>query len=95
MPLPVTHKLVDEDSDDILQFLVRRNLLNRKEDKVKLYIIRILSILPTPCLEWITASLYAVVIWEFFQAITNRGVHTIGMYGQWGACCYQRFKWFW
>lgn len=35
MPLPVTHKLVDEDSDDILQFLVRRNLLNRKEDKVK------------------------------------------------------------
>lgn len=36
MPLPVTHKLVDEDSDDILQFLVRRNLLNRKEDKVKI-----------------------------------------------------------
>lgn len=35
MPLPVTHKLVDEDNDDILQFLVRRNLLNRKEDKVK------------------------------------------------------------
>jgi glycogen(starch) synthase len=36
MPLPVTHKLVDEDSDEILQFLVRRNLLNRKEDKVKM-----------------------------------------------------------
>ncbi|MBX2901817.1 MAG: glycosyltransferase [Cyclobacteriaceae bacterium] len=36
MPLPVTHKLVDEDNDDILQFLVRRNLLNRKEDKVKI-----------------------------------------------------------
>lgn len=36
MPLPVTHKLVDEDSDDILQFLVRRNLLNREEDKVKI-----------------------------------------------------------
>jgi glycogen synthase len=35
MPLPVTHKLIDEDNDDILQFLVRRNLLNRKEDKVK------------------------------------------------------------
>jgi glycogen synthase len=36
MPLPVTHKLVDEDADDILQFLVRRNLLNREEDKVKI-----------------------------------------------------------
>jgi glycogen synthase len=35
MPLPVTHKLIDEDNDDILQFLGRRNLLNRKEDKVK------------------------------------------------------------
>lgn len=35
MPLPVTHKLVNEDDDDILNFLVRRNLLNRKEDKVK------------------------------------------------------------
>ncbi|MCW5909648.1 MAG: glycosyltransferase [Cyclobacteriaceae bacterium] len=35
MPLPVTHKLVNEDDDEILQFLVRRNLLNRKEDKVK------------------------------------------------------------
>ncbi|TXH26875.1 MAG: glycosyltransferase [Cyclobacteriaceae bacterium] len=35
MPLPVTHKLIDEDNDDILQFLTRRNLLNRKEDKVK------------------------------------------------------------
>ena len=36
MPLPVTHKLVNEDTDDILQFLVRRNLLNREEDKVKI-----------------------------------------------------------
>ncbi len=36
MPLPVTHKLIDEDNDDILQFLTRRNLLNRKEDKVKI-----------------------------------------------------------
>lgn len=36
MPLPVTHKLVNEDSDEILQFLVRRDLLNRKEDKVKI-----------------------------------------------------------
>jgi hypothetical protein len=26
--------LVNEDSDEILQFLVRRNLLNRPEDKV-------------------------------------------------------------
>ncbi|MBK8290397.1 MAG: glycosyltransferase [Flammeovirgaceae bacterium] len=36
MPLPVTHKLVNEDTDEILQFLVRRDLLNRKEDKVKI-----------------------------------------------------------
>jgi len=36
MPLPVTHKLVNEETDDILQFLVRRDLLNRKEDKVKI-----------------------------------------------------------
>lgn len=36
LPLPVTHKLVNEEQDDILQFLVRRNLLNREEDKVKI-----------------------------------------------------------
>ena len=36
MPLPVTHKLVNEETDEILQFLVRRDLLNRKEDKVKI-----------------------------------------------------------
>lgn len=36
MPLPVTHELVNEGQDDILQFLVRRNFLNRKEDKVKI-----------------------------------------------------------
>ena len=36
LPMVVTHKLVNEESDDILQFLVRRNLLNRPEDKVKI-----------------------------------------------------------
>ncbi len=36
LPLPVTHKLVDEEQDDIIQFLLRRNLLNRPEDKVKI-----------------------------------------------------------
>lgn len=36
MPLPVTHKLVNEETDEILQFLVRRNMLNREEDKVKI-----------------------------------------------------------
>ncbi|MEK6782022.1 MAG: glycosyltransferase [Bacteroidota bacterium] len=36
LPLPVTHKLVNEEQDEIVQFLVRRNLLNREEDKVKI-----------------------------------------------------------
>jgi glycogen synthase len=36
MPLPVTHKLVNEEQNEILQFLLRRDLLNRKEDKVKI-----------------------------------------------------------
>jgi glycogen synthase len=36
LPLPVTHKLVNEEQDEIIQFLVRRNLLNREEDKVKI-----------------------------------------------------------
>lgn len=36
MPLTVTHKLVNEETDEILQFLFRRDLLNRKEDKVKI-----------------------------------------------------------
>ncbi len=36
LPLVVTHKLVNEDTDEILQFLVRRNLQNRPEDKVKI-----------------------------------------------------------
>ncbi len=36
LPLTVTHKLVNEESDEILQFLGRRNLLNRPEDKVKI-----------------------------------------------------------
>lgn len=35
-PLPVTHKLVNEDGDEILQFLLRRDLLNHKNDKVKI-----------------------------------------------------------
>ncbi len=35
MPLPVTHNLVNEEADEILKFLQRRNLLNRPEDKVK------------------------------------------------------------
>lgn len=35
LPLPVTHKLVNEEQDEIIQFLLRRNLLNREEDKVK------------------------------------------------------------
>ncbi len=36
LPLVVTHKLVNEETDDIIQFLVRRNFLNRPEDKVKI-----------------------------------------------------------
>ncbi|HRI77932.1 MAG TPA: glycosyltransferase, partial [Cyclobacteriaceae bacterium] len=36
LPPVVTHKLVNEESDEILQFLVRRNFLNRPEDKVKI-----------------------------------------------------------
>ncbi|MBY0433074.1 MAG: glycogen/starch synthase [Cyclobacteriaceae bacterium] len=36
LPLVVTHKLTNEEGDDILQFLVRRNLMNRPEDKVKI-----------------------------------------------------------
>lgn len=36
LPLPVTHKLVNEEQDDILQFLVRRDLLNHEADKVKI-----------------------------------------------------------
>lgn len=36
LPLPVTHKLVNEEQDDIIQFLLRRNLLNSEEDKVKI-----------------------------------------------------------
>ena len=34
--MPVTHKLVNEEQDEIIQFLLRRNLLNREEDKVKI-----------------------------------------------------------
>lgn len=36
LPMVITHKLVNEEGDDILQFLSRRNLLNRPEDKVKI-----------------------------------------------------------
>lgn len=36
LPSPVTHKLVHEESDEILNFIHRRNLLNRPEDKVKI-----------------------------------------------------------
>ncbi len=36
LPLPVTHELVNEEQDEIIQFLLRRNLLNREEDKVKI-----------------------------------------------------------
>jgi len=36
IPLNVTHTLVDEDKDEILQFLKRRNLTNKAEDKVKI-----------------------------------------------------------
>ncbi len=35
LPGVVTHKLVDEDGDEILNFLAARDLLNRPEDKVK------------------------------------------------------------
>lgn len=36
LPLPVTHRLVDEDNDEILQFLRARQLLNGPADKVKI-----------------------------------------------------------
>ena len=36
LPMVVTHKLVNEENDEILQYLVRRNFLNRPEDKVKI-----------------------------------------------------------
>ena len=36
LPLPVTHYLVNEENDEILNFLHRRNLMNRPEDKVKI-----------------------------------------------------------
>lgn len=36
LPLPITHKLVDEENDEILQFLHRRNLLNKESDRVKI-----------------------------------------------------------
>jgi glycogen synthase len=35
-PLPITHKLQDEDNDDILNFISRRGLMNAPEDKVKI-----------------------------------------------------------
>jgi glycogen(starch) synthase len=36
LPGVITHKLVNEEGDEILQFLSRRNMLNRPEDKVKI-----------------------------------------------------------
>jgi glycogen(starch) synthase len=36
LPMVITHKLVNEEGDEILQYLVRHNLLNRPEDKVKI-----------------------------------------------------------
>ncbi|MDZ4715375.1 MAG: glycosyltransferase [Cytophagales bacterium] len=36
LPNVVTHKLVSEETDEIVQFVTRRNLLNRPEDKVKI-----------------------------------------------------------
>lgn len=36
LPTPVTHRLVNEESDEIVNFIHRRNLLNRPEDKVKI-----------------------------------------------------------
>jgi glycogen(starch) synthase len=35
LPLTVTHKLVNEDNDEILNFFERRNLQNRADDRVK------------------------------------------------------------
>ena len=35
-PSPITHKLKEEESDDILNFIARRNLLNSPTDKVKI-----------------------------------------------------------
>ena len=35
-PLPVTHRLVDEENDDILNFISRRGLQNLQTDKVKI-----------------------------------------------------------
>lgn len=36
LPLPITHRLVNEEQDDIVQFITRRNMINRVEDKVKI-----------------------------------------------------------
>ena len=36
LPPSVTHKLLDEENDEILNFLKRRDLLNKQDDKVKI-----------------------------------------------------------
>jgi glycogen(starch) synthase len=36
LPHAVTHRLVNEDQDDIVKFITRRKLLNRPEDNVKI-----------------------------------------------------------
>ncbi|MBS1557343.1 MAG: glycogen/starch synthase [Bacteroidetes bacterium] len=36
LPTPVTHRIVNEEQDDIVRFIYRRNLLNKPQDKVKI-----------------------------------------------------------
>src|SRR6185369_3758886 len=36
LPQTVTHRLINEDHDDIVRFITRRKLINRPEDKVKI-----------------------------------------------------------
>jgi glycogen(starch) synthase len=36
LPQVVTHRLINEDQEDIVKFITRRNLMNRPEDKVKI-----------------------------------------------------------
>ncbi|MBS1949534.1 MAG: Glycogen [Cytophagales bacterium] len=36
LPTPVTHRLINEDQDEIVRFINRRRLINKPEDKVKI-----------------------------------------------------------
>ncbi len=36
LPMVITHKLVNEEGDEVLQYLVKRNFLNRPDDRVKI-----------------------------------------------------------